>query len=103
MALGAVIGIDRHVVVAETGGEEDCAGVAAAEVDRDGDALPGEDARGILLAIARRLAVGDERDVAGGERHAADGESRAATSDRGDDLALDCTPQGCLITLMPTY
>src|SRR5438132_859293 len=70
-ALGPVIGIDRHVVVAEVGGKEDGAGVAAAEVERDGDALAGEDARSVLLPIAGRLAVGDEGDVAGGERNAA--------------------------------
>src|SRR5437763_8746332 len=47
-ALGAVVGIDRHVIVAEVGGEDDGAGAAAAEVEGDGDALAGEDARGVL-------------------------------------------------------
>src|SRR5437764_9191801 len=70
-ALGAIVGIDRHVIVAEVGGEDDGAGAAAAEVEGDGDALAGEDARGVLLAVRRRLAVGDQRDVAGGQRDAA--------------------------------
>src|SRR5689334_20590965 len=86
-ALGAVVGIQRDVVMAEVGGEDDGAGVAAAEVEGDGDALAGEDARGVLLAVGRGLAVGDERDVASGERDAADGEARAAAADRGEDAA----------------
>src|SRR5438105_4395539 len=86
-ALGAVVGIDGHVVVAEVGGEDDGAGVAAAEVERDGDALAGEDTRRVLLAVRRRLAVRDERDVAGGERDTADGEARAAAADRGQDAS----------------
>src|ERR1700736_3034324 len=66
-----VVGVDRDVVVAEVARENDGGGIAAAEVEHDGDALAAEDARGILLPVHRRRAVRDERHGPAGEHTAA--------------------------------
>src|SRR6185436_20607385 len=85
--LRTVIRIQRNIVVTEVRRQHHRAGGAAAEVDGNGDALAGEDLRGVLFAVGGGLAVADERDRAGGEGDALDREARAAAADRGEDAA----------------
>src|SRR5258707_11401790 len=71
--LRPIIGVDRYVIVAEVGGENDCAGGAAAEVENDGDALARENLRRVFLAIDGGLAIDYELYLAGEKSDAFDG------------------------------
>ena len=69
----------------EVGGEDDGAGVAGAEIQVKGDPFAGEDPRGVLLAILRRRAILDQRDVAGDEGDFLEREARSAAADGRQD------------------
>src|SRR3954449_603614 len=84
---GPVVGVDRDVVVAEVGGEDDGGRGAGAEVEGDRDAFAGEDFRGVFLFVKRGLAVRDELHVGGEQRNAFDVEARAAAAEGGQHAA----------------
>src|SRR5258707_15722705 len=85
--LRPIIGVDRYVIVAEVGGENDCAGGGAAEGENDGGAVACENLRRPFLAIDPRLPIDDELHLTGEKSGAADVEKRAPAAEGGQHAA----------------